>query len=52
MHFPKAEVPMYATVDGIVIFVKLLQDLKALLPIDVTFGGIVISVKLLHPKKS
>jgi hypothetical protein len=46
---PKAFSPMYATLLGIVIEVRLDEPLKAWVPIEVTVLGIVIEAKLEHP---
>ena len=43
--------PIYFTVSGIVIFVKLLHPSNAEFLISVTLAGIVILLKLLHPIK-
>ena len=43
---------MLVTLSGIVIFVRLLQPMKALLPMLVTLSGIVIFVRPVHPRKA
>ena len=52
LQFENTPCPMFVTLSGIVILVKLAQPSNAELPILVTLSGIVILVKLVQPKNA
>lgn len=52
LHPEKARDPIYSTLSGIVILIKLEQSLNASVPIDVTPSAIVILVKLVQFEKA